>query len=104
MRERTNITFMCDRHAPKPDKELAKLKPEELVGKFVKAAFRAIDPNGKPRLKHRWVKVESVKEDGSLFGTLDNDPFYACFDENENRLKHRSKVSVKMADLEEVLE
>lgn len=99
----TNIRFMCDKHSPKADGSLSKLDPQSLVGKFVKTAFHAIDHNDKPRFEHMWVKVEKVLENGNLFGALDNNPLFPCYDEKGNRIRLRSMVEVKMNSIEEVI-
>lgn len=94
-----NINFVCDKHAPKKI-NIPKKDYENLVGGFVKATFKAIDLRGRRSLEHMWVKVESVDvKKKTVTGLVDNDPVYACFDSNDNPIKHKSEVTLNIADL-----
>lgn len=88
----SNIGLPCEKHAPKPDSELAKKPPESFIGKHVKIGFPFGD---RTRLEHMWVKVFEVTEEG-LKGTLNNDPLYAD-------LRDGDLVEFTLDEIEEVL-
>lgn len=92
---RSNIGIVCEKHGPKPDPKLAKMKPEELVGCFVKKAFQVMRPDGQPLLEHMWVQVKLVDR-GELVGKLDSDPQLIT------SLQCGDTVRVRMNELEEM--
>jgi hypothetical protein len=71
---RANIVDVCDVHAPRPDPALAARNPQSFLGAWVKKRFR--ERTGKRRHEHMWVHIHTVRPDGTLVGTLDNDPDY----------------------------
>jgi uncharacterized protein YegJ (DUF2314 family) len=69
----TNVGFVCEHLAPAAGK-YAGQDAKQFVGKFIKMAFDAVNPQtNRPTKEHMWVLVENEK-DGTLTGKLDNDP------------------------------
>jgi len=92
-----NIRFYCDKHAPKPQEQFRDWDPKDFVGRHVKLAFPADDPeNPHIEREHMWVKVMEV--DGQrLIGKLDNDPLFVSW------LEDGSEVSFGRQEVEDVL-
>ncbi len=71
-----NTRFVCEEHAPKPNAKFLKMKPEELVGKFVKICFDTrLTFRGRPMLEHMWVLTTGHDEKNDRYvGVLNNHP------------------------------
>lgn len=91
-----NIRMFCEKHAPKPDEKLAKVKAEAFVGRHVKIGFKTLsDPM--VRVEHMWVKVKAIDvKAGKLVGNLANDPLFAT------HMKCGQRVTVNRDEIEAV--
>lgn len=75
--QKGNVEFKCPEHISRPDPQWADHDPEWFIGRSVKKAFSAIDPDGGRTYEHMWVKVARVQR-GLLVGRLENAPVYQC--------------------------
>jgi len=89
--------MVCEKHAPKPNPKLQKLKPHEYIGKFVKKGFPTDLGGHGPQLEHMWVEVTHIEGD-VLIGKLNNDPI-ACRD-----IRCGDEVKVRLEEIEQVFE
>jgi len=73
------------------------LKPEDLIGAFVKLAFLA----ARDRREYMWVMVQGVGEQEDLLGELNNDPVVAtawtCGDKLEFMMDEIIEILVETA-------
>ena len=77
MEPRSNVSHVCDEHAPRPAPRYFDKPGAWFVGRIVKVGFDVQNP-AHPDItcEHMWVSVEGSHGD-LLRGRLDNDPFYA---------------------------
>lgn len=70
----SNVGFVCDKHARKPDPKFLELPLEWFLGKFCQLGVPM--PNG--RNENMWFKVLGLAEHPSeeLRGELNNDPLF----------------------------
>src|SRR5262249_37733727 len=71
----SNIGLVCPLHAPKPNPILAAMDPQAFLGQYVKIAFPCLACTP-VQYEHMWIYVTRVLKDGTLLGTLDNDPVH----------------------------
>ena len=90
--------YVCPNHAPRGGKFLGK-DPTEFVGLHVKLDFLGKSPSGKMCHEHMWVRIDSMADDGTLTGMLDNDPTY-----DHGDLECGSEISgIQVLAIEDVL-
>lgn len=65
-----NIRLSCPKHAPRPHPKYQSWNPQKFMGTHVKRAFLS----KKSEKEHLWVKVNAIKNEKTLIGTLANDP------------------------------
>ncbi len=97
--KKSNIRFMCEAHAPKPNPKYVEMEPELFIGKNVKMAFPTENENFP--VEHMWVKVnEVVEEDGQkiLLGRIDSEPLYA------KKYYNGCGVAFRLMNIEDVYE
>lgn len=95
MKPESNLRGFCEAHAPKPNPKLAKLKPEEFIGKWVKKAFSVNKGNPRlPQVEHIWVKITGTGPDG-LVGTLANRPLFI-------KKNFGDEVTVQVTEIEDL--
>ncbi len=71
MEDPRNIYRTCPKHSSRPQAKYASWNPNDFVGKWIKVEF---SEKGTDKKEHLWVKINAVKEEGILLGTVDNDP------------------------------
>lgn len=91
----TNIAWVCEEHAPRPQAQFAQRAPSDFIGAFVKRAFSIRRSAGR---EHMWVIVTGVTADGHLAGVLDNDPV------SDVGVACGAVVVVRLDEIEAVLE
>ena len=94
MEDRENIGFACKDHAP-TTLRLRKV-PNDIIGRHVKAGFKAVAPDGSTGTEHMWVKVQEV-QGHTLMGYLDSDPVMDC------GINYEDPVQVDIEDVEEII-
>ena len=70
----TNLQYVCDAHAPRPDPLWARAPVSWFVGKWVKKGFTTKD--GTHNTEHLWVYVTGTIGKDVLTGPIENEPVY----------------------------
>jgi hypothetical protein len=91
----SNMRFVCEQHAPKPDKRWLKMPVKFYIGKNVKCGF----PNKAGGLEHMWVLIKGTRR-GLLWGCLDNDPLTDLI----TPLVDGDECEVKLSEIEAVID
>jgi uncharacterized protein YegJ (DUF2314 family) len=88
-----NVFITCSEHASRPQEKYALEPASNFLNKWVKACFEEI---GTEKKEHLWIKVLTVKDDKTLIGIIDNDPFLNL------QVKFGDTVEVKLYEIEDV--
>jgi uncharacterized protein YegJ (DUF2314 family) len=71
MESQKNIFYTCAKHSAKPQAKYLTWDPSRFIGNYVKMCFQ--EP-GTGKKEHLWIQITSIKDKGTLFGIVNNDP------------------------------